>query len=252
MNIVIIEDEQHTANDLAQTIQKVVPDANITAILKSVNESVSFFKKNTSLIDLVFSDIQLGDGLSFEIFNTIHVNTPIIFCTAYDEYALNAFKVNGIHYMLKPFTTKTVEMAIAKYQDLKHNFSQNSPQYETILQLLEGKKNVNSVLVYKNDKILPIRIKDIALFYIENETTRIITFEQKRFSINKSLEELETVTGNSFYRANRQFLVSRMAIKDTSQYFARKLSINLTFQFDQKITVSKTKAAEFLRWLAST
>ncbi|MFP4555758.1 MAG: LytR/AlgR family response regulator transcription factor [Bacteroidales bacterium] len=252
MNIVIIEDEQHTANDLEQTILKVVPNAKIIDILKSVTESIHFFKSNKTKIDLIFSDIQLGDGLSFEIFNKLQVNTPIIFCTAYDEYALNAFKVNGIHYMLKPFTTKTVEMAIAKYRELKQNFSQASPQYETILKLLEGKKTPTSVLVYKNDKILPVRIKDIALFYIENEITRIITFEQKKFSINKSIEELETIAGETFYRANRQFLVNRAAIKDTSQYFARKLSINLTFHFDQKITVSKNKVAEFLKWLASS
>lgn len=250
MNIIVIEDEQLTANDLARTIARVEPDARIVAILGSVKEAIDFFSTNRTKIDLIFSDIQLGDGLSFEIFNRQTTHTPIIFCTAYDEYALNAFSVSGIHYMLKPFSTKSVSDAIGKFRELKQNLAESPPPYETILELLNNRKSQKSVLVYQNDRILPIRTEDIALFYIDNEIVYIITFDQKRFTVQKTLEELEGIVGGNFYRANRQFLVSRRAIKDSAQYFGRKLVVNLTIKFNDRITVSKAKVAEFLEWLS--
>ncbi len=180
MTIVIIEDEKLTADDLAETIVKADPKAQILASLSSVKEAIAWFRDNEKP-DLIFSDIQLGDGLSFEIFKSISSTIPVIFCTAYDEYALNAFKVNGIDYILKPFTLATIVDALAKYNELKNNFSRKILQYEQILQLFEDKKKQKkgSVLVYYKDKILPVRTDDIALFYIENEITYLITFDQK-------------------------------------------------------------------------
>lgn len=250
MNIVIIEDESITASDLAATIKKVEPTANIVAMPGSVHESVEFFLHNTTHIDLIFSDIQLGDGLSFEIFKKVDVKVPVIFCTAYDEYALNAFKVSSIHYMLKPFSVKTVAEALEKFLALKSHLSHSGAQYDQILNLLTHRKKQSSLLVYRNDKIVPIPIDSIALFYIENEITYLLTTDQKNFSIQKTLEELEGIAGENFYRANRQFLVNRKAIKDTSQYFGRKLALNLHIPFSERITVSKTKVTEFLEWLA--
>jgi two-component system, LytTR family, response regulator LytT len=252
MKIVIIEDEQITADDLALSIRKVEPLAQIIAILKSVRESIDFFQDNSIKIDLIFSDIQLSDGLSFEIFNKLSINAPIIFCTAYDEYALNAFKVNGIHYLLKPFTLKTVSEAIIKFKVLSSNLSGNSLQYHEILEILKEGKSINqiSILVYQKDKILPVPLNNIAIAYIENELTYIITFNQDKFPVNKSLEEIETLTGNRFFRANRQYLVNRKVIKDSTQYFARKILINLSFPFENRIIVSKARASEFLNWLS--
>jgi DNA-binding LytR/AlgR family response regulator len=253
MTIVIIEDEKLTADDLAETIVKADPKAQILASLSSVKEAIAWFRDNEKP-DLIFSDIQLGDGLSFEIFKSISSTIPVIFCTAYDEYALNAFKVNGIDYILKPFTLATIVDALAKYNELKNNFSRKILQYEQILQLFEDKKKQKkgSVLVYYKDKILPVRTDDIALFYIENEITYLITFDQKNYSINKTLEELEKTIGNDFYRINRQFLINRKAIKEASQYFARKLSVTLTVPFKETITVPKVKVADFLDWLAES
>lgn len=251
MRIVIIEDELLTANDLAATLKKVAPQAEIVAILGAVRESIDFFEANKTHIDLIFSDIQLGDGLSFEIFQRVAVHTPIIFCTAYDEYALNAFKVSSIHYMLKPFSVKTVSDALEKFQDLKTSLTQKNPEYDTLLNLLSNRKGQGSVLVYQHDKILPIKIDSIALIFIEHEITYLITFENTRLVINKTLEELEHIAGPNFYRANRQYLVNRKAIKDSSQYFGRKLAINLIIPFEEKITVSKTKATEYLEWLSA-
>jgi len=251
MKIVIIEDEQHTADDLAETILKVDARAKIMASLRSVKEAISYFQKNENP-DLIFCDIQLGDGLSFEIFTKLSITSPVIFCTAYDEYALKAFKANGIDYVLKPFTEKTIQKSLKKYEELKNNFINNIPSYKTILELLEGRRNQKqvSVLVYHKDNIIPVKVDDIVLFYIEYEVTHLIDFDKKQYSINKTLEELEKIAGSDFYRANRQFLINRNAIANASQYFNRKLSVNLIVPFKGKIIVSKEKSSNFLNWLS--
>ena len=251
MKIVIIEDEQLTADDLSETILKVSPEVQIIARLSSVKDAVAWFRKYEQP-DLIFSDIQLGDGLCFEIFRKHPVTTPVIFCTAFDEYALTAFKAHGIDYILKPFDEQTIAGALTRYKELERKFLGNNKQIETILQLFENRKNQKqgSVLVYHKDKILPIKLQDIALFYLEHEITYIITFGPKTFTISKSLEELEEIAGNSFYRANRQYLINRKAIKEASQYFARKLSIALSIPFSETITVSKVKVPDFLNWLS--
>ena len=251
MKIVIIEDEQLTADDLSETILKVSPGVQIIARLSSVKDAVSWFKKNEQP-DLIFSDIQLGDGLCFEIFRKQAVTTPVIFCTAFDEYALAAFRAHGIDYILKPFDEQTIASALTRYKELERKFTGNNRQIENILQLFENRKiqKLGSVLVYHKDKILPVKLEDIALFYIDHEITHLITFGQKNFTINKSLEDLEEITGNSFYRANRQYLVNRKAVREASQYFARKLSITLSVPFSETITISKVKVPDFLRWLS--
>ena len=251
MKIVIIEDEQLTADDLAETILKVSPGVKIIARLSSVKDAVVWFRKNEQP-DLIFSDIQLGDGLCFEIFRKHPITTPVIFCTAFDEYALTAFKAHGIDYILKPFDEQTIAGALTRYKELERKFLGDNKQIETILQLFENRKNQKkgTVLVYHKDKILPINLQDIALFYLEYEITHIITFGQKNFIINKSLEELEEITGIFFYRANRQYLINRKAVKEVSQYFARKLSITLSIPFSETITISKVKVPDFLNWLA--
>ncbi|MGF1583722.1 MAG: LytR/AlgR family response regulator transcription factor [Bacteroidales bacterium] len=250
MRIVIIEDEQLTATDLASSIMKAESTAEIVAILGSVKESVKFFNENTQKLDLIFSDIQLGDGLSFEVFKTVKVSTPIVFCTAYDEYALNAFKVNSIHYMLKPFSSKSVAEALSKFHDLRTNLHNGPAQYQKILELLTRPKHQSSLLVYHGEKILPVRIDSVGLFFIENEMTHLVTFDSTRYAVNKTLEELEHIAGSQFFRASRQYLINRKAIKDSSQYFGRKLAVNLTVTFKERITVSKAKVTEFLDWLS--
>jgi two-component system, LytTR family, response regulator LytT len=252
MQIVIIEDEKLTATDLAETILRVAPEARIVAMLPSVSSAIEWFQQNEHP-DLIFSDIQLGDGLSFEIFKTIQTNTPVIFCTAYDEYALRAFDANGIDYILKPFDQTTVEASIQKYHKLQNKFSGNTANIEQLIQWMAQQKRPaqGSILVYKQDKILPVRFDDIALFYIENEITHLVTFDQKRYTINKTIENIEEIASNDFFRVNRQFLVHRRAIKEASHYFARKLSVTLSIPFQETITVSKNKVADFLNWLSS-
>lgn len=253
MRIAIIEDEMLTADDLADTISKVNPSIEITAILHSVDQAVAYFRKSKN-IDLIFSDIQLGDGLSFDIFNRINIPTPVIFCTAYDEYALKAFKANGIDYVLKPFTTKTIEEAIGKYKMLQQDFSRTIETYSSIAELIRKERisRESFVLIYFKDKIIPIKTEEIALFYMANEMIHLLTFDQKTYIVSKSLEELEIVAGTDFFRANRKMLINRKAIKDASPSSHRKLLVNLTIPFNSKepVTISKLKVTQFLHWLS--
>ena len=251
MNIVIIEDEEIVADELELNIKQLIDEPVDIVQLRSVKEAIAYFKKSEAP-DLIFSDIQLGDGLSFEIFVAEPVSVPVIFCTAYDEYALDAFKANGIDYILKPFTIQTLDRALQKYKQLKKVLSADqTPQYDALMQMLLNRETqtATSVLVYHQDKIIPIKLEDIAMFYLENEITHLLTFSGKTFYPNKNLDELERSSGNYFFRANRQFLVCRKAIIDVSSFFSRKLSLNLNVPFSEKVIVSKGKASQFLSWL---
>jgi two-component system, LytTR family, response regulator LytT len=225
------------------------PDAEIIATLSSVKSAITYFQNNQAP-DLIFSDVQLGDGLSFEIFKAVKISTPVIFCTAYDEYALNAFKTNSIDYILKPSDSKTIADALAKYRDLRQTFSGGDP-YKAILEALINKDTPKSVsvLVHHKDKIMPVRLDDVALFYIDNEITHLLAFDNKTYLVNKNLEELEQSSGNNFFRVNRQCLINRKAVIDASYYFSRKLSVNISVPYKDKITVSKEKTPQFLSWL---
>lgn len=250
MKIVIIEDEDITAEDLQYNILQVQPSANIVKVLSSVKEAVQYFKTN-AMPDLIFSDIQLGDGLSFEIFSQIHLNVPIIFCTAYDEYALTAFKTNGIHYVLKPFDEEKIKEALEKFQGFKSIFSLESSSILEVIKSLQQKSQEQAgyILVHQQDRVIPIKLNDIALFFIKNEVTHLYTFEQKTYYINKSLDEVQQICGPDFYRVNRQFILHRNVIKEISKTMARRVSIDLNVPFPEGITVSKEKMTDFLDWL---
>jgi two-component system, LytTR family, response regulator LytT len=245
MRIVIIEDEALTAEDLKESIQKLDDTVQVVAILKSVKEAVAYFRRN-EMPDLIFSDIQLGDGESFDIYRLVDITVPVIFCTAYDEYALQAFKANGIDYILKPFTDASLAEAIRKYNGLRRMFSGAAFQPP----VLTNTAKTSAILVYYQDKILPVKLEDIALFYIEREALQLMTFSGQYYSLSKSLEEAEQLCGQDFFRVNRQFLVNRRAIKDASHYLSRKLCVNLSVPFSEVITISKEKTPPFLAWLA--
>ncbi len=251
MKILIIEDEVLTANDLARTLVSIDSDFEIIAKIASVEEGISFFQTSPQ-IDLIFSDIELGDGLSFEIFQNAPYYAPIIFCTAYQQYALDAFKTTGIDYILKPFNKTAIETALIKYKNIKGNKDVEQKDMSSMIQKLRLSLtgSLPSVIVHQGDKILPIQGKDIAFFFIENESTYIFSFDQKQFLVNQKLESLEKLFPD-FFRANRQFLINRKVIKDASQYFNRKLLVNLTIPFREQIIIGKLKTTEFITWLAN-
>jgi two-component system, LytTR family, response regulator LytT len=250
MKIVIVEDEKPIAKDLAQTIIAVEPDAEIVKILYSVEEAINYFKTNPS-IDLIFSDIELGDGLSFKIYETVTNHPPIIFCTAFNEYALDAFKAAGIDYLLKPFSKTTVAKALEKYLRLKTTFAIHSSGFSELL--VELGKNIHrknqSIVLYQGDKIIPLEGNHIALFFVENENTYAYTFDQKKLLVNEKMETLEMTFSPNFFRANRQFLINRKAVKDAATSFNRKITVNLNVLFKDSIHVGKLKVTDFLDWL---
>jgi two-component system, LytTR family, response regulator LytT len=252
MKIVIIEDEILTAKDLKKSLLAIDNEIEILAILQSVEESIEYLSENKK-IDLIFSDIQLGDGLSFDIFERIQNTTPVIFCTAYNEYALKAFDTYGIDYILKPFSTETVTKSLNKYLNFIGKFAQPKANYGNILNELREQLSPQStsVIVKKGYKIIPIQASEIALFYFENGYSFAHTFEGKTHILSKNLEELEHSFSPTFFRANRQHLINRKAIKDAAQHFNRKLVVNLTIPFKEEIIIGKLKITAFTNWLAN-
>lgn len=250
MKVVIIEDEKITARDLAQTIRQLFPQVIIEKILGTVKDSIDHLTNDASA-DLIFSDIQLGDGLSFEIFAAVEIDIPVIFCTAYDEYALHAFKANGFDYILKPFTDESVSAAINKYLAFRGKIADNALPYKALEELFATRKSADTgaVLVYQKDKILPVAVNDIAFFYLKNGIVNLTTFEKKSYIVNKTMDEIGKITEPLFFRANRQFLVNRKAVQDASSSLSRKLTLSLSVPVPETVTISREKMPQFLEWL---
>ena len=250
MNIVIIEDEKLVSEDLSAILRSIDDRIHIKKTISSVKEAVSYFK-HTATPQLIFSDIQLGDGYSFEIFNQIQHAVPVIYCTAFNQHALEAFENNGIAYVLKPYTRDTIEQALEKYNALKNNFGlQYRINYDELIgSLSAGTVKPQTLLVSSKNRIIPIRVTDVALFVIEHKTPTLVTFKSEKFSINNTLDELEDICGADFFRANRQFLLNKNAVKDLVHYSFRKLFVNLNIETGHEVIINKEKATQFLNWL---
>lgn len=244
MRIVIIEDEPLTAEDLKDAILEVSPENTIEAILHSVQEAENYFLENT-LPELLFCDIQLGDGSIFDLLNRVKIEAPIIFCTAYNEHTLQAFKLNGIEYILKPFSKEDVRQALNKYDRLRSSF-QN--RFDHTQQGLSGRQ---TLLVHYRDSIIPLTCSEIGMIWISNQVTYVQTLNNKKFVLNKPLEELEQTLGRQFFRVNRMAIINKKLVREVTKQLTRKLSVYLDpgFKTDCKLTVSKTKATAFLNWL---
>ena len=250
MKAVIVEDELIAAQNLQRVIGQVAADIQVIAVLQSVEESVEWFSLNPAP-DLVFMDIHLADGSSFGIFEKVQIKSPVIFTTAYDEYALKAFEVNSIDYLLKPINTKNFERAIAKF---RHLASTNNNTTDSIAKLLASYNKTKDAykthfLIPHKDKLIPLPVERIACFYVENKMAKIITTDNETFYMDSPLEDLYLqLDPSEFFRANRQYIVSHKAIKDISIWFGSKLSINLIVTVPEKIIVSKARVAEFKTW----
>lgn len=250
MNVVIIEDEPLMASALQETLEELGRGIIVKACLSSVKNALQYFDTH-DLPQLFFSDIQLPDGLSFEIFRQLKTKVPVIFCTAYDEYALEAFKLNGIDYILKPFDTPALEATIDKYFSLTQ--TNTSPVFDAEQLMMyfgiHQKPQSNNLLVYQGEKIIPLKKQHIAVIYIKNSIVYTHTFDQKKYVLDQNLDDLEKDLGNDFFRANRQCIIHREAIKEVVRYFARKLLIQLNITYSDPIIISKVKAPIFINWL---
>ena len=245
MKVIIIEDEQLIAENLKSCIIKCRSNYEIIAILSSVESAIDYLKKNGASSCLIFSDVALGDGTCFDIFSKAKINGPIVFCTAYDKYAIDAFNTNGIDYILKPLHIKRVEQAILKFEQLAFNLPvQNEKLRQISSQFIEPK----IFLVNYRDKILPFDEHTIAAFHIDAGIVYLIDLKNNSYSITKSLDEIETEVGSNYYRANRQVIINRMAIKEIIRTDSRKLIVLLKVPLKEDITISKEKISSFLNW----
>lgn len=238
------------AKTLKKLLGEVSPDTEIVGVLESIEDSVDWISQHP-MPDLIFMDIHLADGSSFTIFDRVTVTCPVIFTTAYDEYALKAFEVNSIDYLLKPISKEALERAVAKYHNLGRGLEQQ--QLEALLKHLGAKPKFKSCfLLPERDKLVPLPTNDIAYAYIDTKTVKLVTFDDKTFYMNQTLDDiLAQLDPQMFFRANRQFLISRNAVKDVSVWFGNKLAINLTVETPEKVIVSKARVAEFKAWFVS-
>jgi DNA-binding LytR/AlgR family response regulator len=250
MKILIIEDEVNAAKELERILLKQNTSNTVMAILDSIEASIAFLKGN-NLPDLIFSDIQLADGMCFDIYREVPVTNPIIFCTAFDEYMPEAFETNAVSYLLKPITEESVAKAIEKYQRLKSAFEPLAATRSIEMLGQQLKYNYKkTILVEQRENIIPLPVEEVAYLYLENTVIEIGTIKNHQYFINSTLDELERMLDPQvFYRANRQFIISRHTIVNVERFFSRKLIVKLVVKTPDTVVVSKANASEFLRWL---
>lgn len=248
--VVIVEDETAAAVNLRSMLKAILPDVEVLAVLESVEEAVEYFS-NGADADVVFMDIHLADGDSFRIFKSVDITIPIIFTTAYNEYALEAFKVNSIDYLLKPFKEEELQRALDKLQRL--TTAERSEKRERVVKMVADTSadSLQTLLVRYKDKIIPVAMEDVAFFYTYAERVTLTTLDGKTYPVDKTLETLsQQLDSVKFYRANRQFIVSRRAVKDIAVWFGSRLALNLTIETPERIIISKARVPEFKRWLS--
>lgn len=251
MKVIIIEDEARTAHELKDMLLGIDNDIDVQAILGSVSTALDWFAQHP-MPELIFSDIELGDGLSFEIFKRISIEVPVIFCTAFDEYAIRAFEANGIDYLLKPIDEFMLQKSLEKYLRFKEHLIHGVRPTINIERMIEQIEITykQTILVNYHQKIIPIKLQDIGLIYTANGAVYLELDGDKRFASPYNLEQLESMLDpHQFFRANRQFILNRDFIDNIEYYFNRKLFIKCKIKSPEKIVISRVKAQPFLQWL---
>lgn len=252
MKVLIVEDEAMAARRLTSLLEQLEPGIEIMAKLDSVKRVVKWLSDGNSP-ELIFLDIQLADGISFEIFEKVQVKAPVIFTTAFDEYAIKAFKVNSIDYLLKPIDPEELENALGKFKE-RTAVAEAQPAFDLgmIQKAMEMMtRNYKERFVVKiGEHIHTIATNDTAYFFSQEKATYLQTLERNRFIIDYTLEQLETmVDPDRFFRINRKYLVSLEAVKDIVTYSNSRLRLILKHSDEMDAIVSRDKVQEFKRWL---
>jgi two-component system response regulator LytT len=250
MNIIIIEDEKPAARLLQRKVEKL--GLQINALLHSVEESIQWFQNNQHP-DLIFLDIQLSDGLSFEIFENIDINSAVIFTTAYDEYALRAFKLNSIDYLLKPIDEEELETAVNKFKARNSNTPNLSLDFEMIKKMLVNpidRTFKKRFTIKMGQQLKMINIDEVECFFSENKGTYLHTFENRNYLLDATLEQLETeLDPQNFFRVSRKFIIPMKGIKEIQLHSNSRLKVILPTYKDDEVIVSREKVADFKTWI---
>ncbi|UOY06180.1 LytTR family DNA-binding domain-containing protein [Muricauda sp. SCSIO 64092] len=250
MKVLIIEDEKAAVENLRYLLSEIEDSIQIEGIVDSVKDAIRFFEKGPS-IELVFMDIHLADGISFEIFKKVKVDVPIIFTTAYDEYAIQAFKVKSIDYLLKPIDGDELREAVHKFKQTQEIYRPRG-EFQELLKFLktEKKSYKTAYLVQQRDTLIPLSVKEIAYFVVDTGLVKAVTFLNKGYLLDRKLEDIESeIDPDRFFRVNRQYIVQRSAIQNLQLYFNGKLILNIDPRPEEKIVVSKAKAPKLKLWM---
>jgi two-component system response regulator LytT len=248
--ILIVEDEVAAANRMKKMVLEAAPDAIILEVTDSISSTVQWLSENQAP-DLIFMDIHLADGLSFKIFEQVTIKTPVIFTTAFDNYAIQAFKVNSIDYLLKPIKKEELDFALQKFRELEQKSEPvNFEELVKAIRLQHGQQYRQRFLVGFADKLKAIEVQEIAYFEADNKSLFIVTHQGKRYDINSTLEKLEpTLDPNHFFRANRKYIICFQSIEAMHNYSKSRIKITLNPPSSEDCIVSTERSALFKEWL---
>lgn len=252
LSVLIVEDEAPAFRRLQKILEELIPTIQIVDVIDSVEETVKWMRHH-ELPDLIFMDIQLSDGISFEIFDQVYVNKPVVFTTAFDEYTLRAFKVNSIDYLLKPIKKEELQKSLDKYQQLQQAYSHAIPDMAVLLKSIkvDAKRYKSRFLVKMGDKLITVEIDQVAYFYLHVGVVHMMTWEGRTYLLDYALDELQQQLDSAlFFRANRQFILHLRSIMVVHKYHNGKLLAELKPKSIEQVIVSAEKSAEFKNWLA--
>ncbi len=242
----IIEDEKLIAEDFKKMLLHTSPETEVLASLPTVRESIEYLSRHEAP-DLIFSDVHLSDGLSFEIFHQVNIQSPVVYFTGYDQFMLNVFEHNGIDYLLKPVDERDLEKTLAKYKALEYHFASHHSFVQAMAQ-----KAKSRLVVHKGMENVPLKLQDIVLIYTENKLVYVIDKEGKKFIADKHLSELEKeLDPHIFFRVNRQYIINIEFVKSYRSYQKVKLQVDLTVpELQHQIIISQETAPFFRKWIS--
>ena len=249
MRILIVEDETAAYENLVDILKGIDPSIKIAGYTESITQTIRWLQNN-QMPDLILMDIHLSDGSAFSIFNSIEIETPVIFTTAYDQYAIEAFRVNSIDYLLKPVKSEDMERALAKFR--KWTRKDILDYLAQIALLTQVQKFRDKLLIPVKDKLVPVSMGEISFFYTSDKSTRVYLKNGKWYPYSRTLEQIEeSLNPKDFIRANKQFVIARSSVVNITIWFDSRLLITPDVESPERIYVSKNKAAEFKAWLVS-
>ena len=247
MKVLIVEDETMAYENLVKILDEIDPEIEIVGNAESIQQTIKWLTTKAAP-DLILLDIHLSDGSAFNIFGSITVETPIIFTTAYDEYAIDAFKVNSIDYLLKPINVDDLRAALDKFK--KWGKQDYSNYVDHINRLISSGSYSDRILIPLNDKLLPINLNDVSFFYTTENKTVVTLKTGKSYPYARRLDDIfNTLNPSHFYRANKQFIIAKESVKEITIWFDNRLLIRMETESPEKIYVPKNKAMEFKKWV---